>query len=209
MRGTLAAAAVVAAGVFMSAPVMAQQFGSKGTAAFSADRLFGLSLHHESQEVGRGVSVSADTTDFGIVWRPAQDPYEVPRLSFDYFVIDGLNIGGSIAFASVGGDRSESDFLFAPRVGYIWMFSDVVGFWLRGGLTYHNRDIPGPPSEWGLALTAEGMFMISPVDHFGFVVGPTFDITMVGKYHGGPGSPSLDRNYRNFGIFNAGLVGWL
>ncbi len=207
MRRTLAAV-VVAAGLLGATSAKAQErFASKGTAAFSADRLFGLTLHHESTQVGGGVAVTADTTDFGLAWRTPQDHYEIPRLSFDYFVINGLNIGGSIAFANVSGDAHGSDFLFVPRVGYCWMFNDVVGFWLRGGVSYHNRSYRGSRGEWDLALEAEGMFVITPVNHFGFVVGPTMDISLAGKRNDGDGN--VDHHYRDIGLFNAGLIGWL
>ncbi len=208
----LLAAVVVAAGLLGATPAKAQErFASKGTAAFGADRLFGFNLHHESVDVGNGRSGTVDTTDFGLVWRPPTDVYEIPRFSFDYFVIHGLEIGGSIAFATYGGDnngrRYDSAFLLAPRVGYCWMFSNVVGFWLRGGVTYHNINNGGGDGQWGFALTAEGMFVISPVNHFAFEIGPTFDITLVGKdtFRGGDRS----HTYRNIGILNAGLMGWL
>lgn len=206
----LLAAVVVAVGLLGATQAKAQErFASKGTAAFSADRLFGFSLHHEYTQ-GEG---TANTTDLGLVWRaPATDPYEVPRLSFDYFVIHGLEIGGSIAYSNIGGDTgpySHDAFLFAPRVGYCWMFSRVVGFWLRGGVTYDNIGYRGGAGEWGLAFSAQGMFVISPVNHFAFELGPTLDITMVGKAYDGGRGPSVDRNYRNIGILNFGLMGWL
>jgi len=195
------------AGELGTTPAQAQEFASKGTAAFSADRLFGVNLHHAHTE-GDG---STDTTDVGIVWRgEPTDPYEIPRLSFDYFPIHGLNIGGSLAFSTIGGDNGgyyNSAFLLAPRVGYCWMFSRAVGFWIRGGVTYDNIDYPGPGGEWGFAFTAEGQFVISPVNHFAFTLGPTFDVTMVGKRHGG--RVDLNRTYRNIGILNFGLMGWL
>jgi hypothetical protein len=205
MHKTLAAV-VVAAGVLGAAPARAQErFASQGTAAFGADRLFGLSLHHEHT----GGDRATDTTDFGLFWRPPMDLYEIPRLSFDYFPIHGLSIGGSVAFATYSGDsrRDNSAFLLAPRVGYCWMFSRAVGFWIRGGVTYDNMDAPGPGGEWGLAFSAQGMFVISPVNHFAFLLGPTLDITMVGKRTGGRGD--VDQNYRNIGLLNFGLMGWL
>lgn len=207
MQKTLAAI-VVAVGLLGATSAKAQeQFATKGTAAFSADRLFGVGLHHGYTQ-GDGTT---DSTDVGFVWRAPADIYEIPRLSFDYFVIDGLNIGGSIAYASNSGDHGlygNGAFLLAPRVGYCWMFSRAVGFWLRGGITYDNINYGGGAGEWGLALSAQGMFVISPVDHFAFEVGPTMDITIVGKAYEGRG-PDVNRTYRNIGLINAGLIGWL
>lgn len=207
----LVSAMLGAAVALGSGSAMAQEFGAKGTPAFGADRLFGLNLHHESREDGAGLDHSTDTTDFGIVWRSPVDYAEVPRLAFDYFVIDGLSIGGSIGYASVGGDADGSAFLLAPRVGYVWMFNDSIGFWLRGGLTYANQtrgNAPNDNHENVFALTAEGMFVFAVADHFGFEVGPTLDLTLTGSYHGG-NNPDRSVNYRDIGVFNAGLVGWL
>ena len=72
-------------------------------------------------------------------------PAIYPRTSFDYFVIDGLSLGGSVGFSTAsvkvksGGSSMEGDHTavtFAPRVGYAFGLSDTIWFWLRGGPTY-------------------------------------------------------------------------
>ena len=68
------------------------------------------------------------------------------------------------------------------------MFVDAAGIWGRGGITYHYYSVDGVLSEDGLALTLEAMFVISPVEHLGILIGPTFDIDLVGgrDYEIGP-----------------------
>jgi hypothetical protein len=92
-----------AAVAFGAGPAFAQAtFGPQGTAAFSADRLFGFYSSSEQIEVDGVGESETDYTTFGFAWQgPVHPtPHTVPRLAFDYFVIDGLSIGGSIAYWS-------------------------------------------------------------------------------------------------------------
>jgi hypothetical protein len=215
MRKTVAAM-IGATVMFGAGPALAQQvFGPQGTAAFSADRLFGFYAVSEEVEFPGG-DQEWDTTTFGFAWQgPAHfSPYTVPRLGFDYFVINSLSIGGSIAYANYdrdppgdGPDQEFSAFIFAPRVGYVWMFSDVIGFWLRGGLTYHSYSFDDEGDENAFAFTADPMFVITPTPHFGFIVGPVMDFSITGERDYGP-LGDLDLRYTTFGI-SAGLIGWL
>ena len=217
---TVATAAAISLGAVSA---QAEEFGVQGTAAFSADRLFAF---HSTRVVRERPAPQPDDqvtyTGIGFGWRSQfqASPFDVPRLAFDYFVIDGLNIGGSLGYASVDDDNDQwrgrrdrySAFLLAPRVGYVWMFSEVAGFWLRGGFTYHSwtRDNPDPaePDQTisGLALTVEPTFVLSPVEHFAFVLGPTLDWDVSGEHD--PGPAQWDNEYRSIGI-QFGLMGWL
>jgi hypothetical protein len=217
MRKTVAAM-IGAAAMFGAGPALAQQtFGPQGTAAFGADRLFGFySVNLEVEPPDPAPTQEFEWTQFGFGWEGPlhPSPYTIPRLSFDYFVIDSLSIGGSISYASLDQDEpgneddDSSAFILAPRVGYVWMFSDVIGFWLRGGITYHSYDdegVLGDFEETGLAFTADPVFVITPVTHFGFVVGPLLDITITGEREFGPAE--ADTRYTNFGIA-MGPIGW-
>jgi|SoiMethySBSTD1v2_1073268.scaffolds.fasta_scaffold38843_5 hypothetical protein len=209
MRNTVAAmfGAAVALG---SGPAFAQAtFGPKGTAAFSADRLFGFYSVHDETETPAG-DIDVDSTTFGFAWQGgfAPSPYTIPRLGFDYFVINSLSIGGSIAYANIDYDDADAEasaFIFAPRVGYVWMFGDVVGFWLRGGLTYHSYDRENSFDENGFAFTGDPMFVIAPTAHFGFVIGPILEFTISGERETGAGD--VDHRYTTIGIA-MGPMGW-
>ncbi|MEZ4224061.1 MAG: hypothetical protein R3B13_24140 [Polyangiaceae bacterium] len=208
MRKWMMAGAVGLFGLWAT-PASAQEFGEQGTPALFAERLFGFYISKKEVDLPNGNEAQFDYSGFGIGFRSPvyYTPYELPRIGFDYFVIDSLSIGGALGYAQSQEDGDPDDevslFLIAPRVGYVWMFSDVVGFWLRGGFTYHSINVdPGNGEEDALALTGEGMFVISPTPHFGFIVGPTFDISITGEDN------NRDQRYRSFGIFNAGVGGW-
>lgn len=212
MRKCLSVAAGAVA-LLGAAPAVAQEFSSQGQLVFSADRMFGLTwsqLTIENPGPGDDVEIEANGFAFGWRGRDQPTPFDTPRLGVDYFVIDHLSIGGSIAYASYGDDFDYSEFLFSPRVGYVIMFSELFGFWPRGGLTYHSRDDDegafGDNEENGLAFTAEAMFLWTPVEHFGITFGPTFDIDMFGERET-PGQ-DLDQSYRSFGI-HVGMFGYI
>ncbi|MCA9593664.1 MAG: hypothetical protein KC776_10150 [Myxococcales bacterium] len=203
MRKLIFTTTVAAAFLAASAATAEPRLGYKGDAALSADRMMGFTWSRAHREFG-GQSETVNVTGATFMWRGRAQPtpFEAPRLSFDYFVIDSLNIGGTVGYASYGDDADSEHFLLAPRVGYMFGISQAWGFWLRGGLTYHSVNGPGNNGdEDGMALTAEGMFTVTPVDHFGFTFGPTFDMDITGS------AGDADQTYRSFGI-NAGLVGW-
>ncbi len=214
--------AVGAAALLTGAPALAQQqeFGTAMDLVFSADRLFGITFSRVSDEdpgcPGPDDDCHRDWTHFGLGWRGRglQTPFEVPRFAFDIFVIDSLSVGGSIGYASYDyeddpgdGEDEYSEFIFSPRVGYVIMFSDVFGFWPRGGFTYHSRSHDDGQDDNGFAFTAEAAFVVVPTDHFGFWFGPTFDIDFTGEAEAG--NADWDRRYRTIGLVNVGLFGYL
>jgi hypothetical protein len=170
--------AVVAALIFAargaSAQAVGAAFGQKGHVAISAERLLGVYvLNAEAEQTGTTtfgggtenltLDTEADTTTVVLLGSgPVVGPATIPRLAVDFFVIDGLSIGGSLLYwnnsaededtgtttAGPGGgpnplnrDRTETDtslFGFAPRVGYAYMFSPTFGIWPRLGFSYVN-----------------------------------------------------------------------
>jgi hypothetical protein len=94
-------------------------------------------------------------------------------------------------------DTTQTLFTVAPRFGYAVGFSDLLGLWAHGAITYtrfsvdrQTRNIaPGPgvtsDSEtsvgvFGFALDAE--LTIAPVEHVAFRVGPLFEFAPLGDY---------------------------
>ena len=217
MRKTISALGAAALVLTTGVAFGQDRFASKGTAAFSADRMFGFGVSHVSidPEAPGAPDVDDDVTHFTFAWRGrgSPTPFDVPRLGFDYYIIDGLSLGGSIGYASYSSDEDPglfgeySDFIFAPRIGYTWMFSRVVGFWLRGGLTYHATSVEGDDGdESGLAFTAEPTFVFAVTPHFGFTAGVNADFDLVGSRD--EGDFDSDVHYRSIGI-QLGLLGWL
>jgi hypothetical protein len=210
---------------FGSGAAVAQEFGAKGDLAFGAERLFGIQGTHTYRErpVADQPDIENDYTTISFGWRPANpefSPFDAPRLAFDVFIIDHLSLGGALGYSSVsaegtngapgpqfGDDATYSSFIFAPRVGYAFMFSQVVGLWPRGGFAYHSRSLEDDHSEYGLSFGVDAMLVIAPVRHFGFLIGPSFDIDFAGERDPDNG-PDVDRRFRSFGL-QAGLFGWL
>jgi hypothetical protein len=228
--GTILGIASALALTTLAAPGSAQEFGKKGDAVFSAERLFGFQSTHVYEERNAPQEdVENDWSYFGLGWRGPYisdySPYDTPRFGFDYLVTDGLSIGGSLGYASIHGETDDgffggqdvqgSAFQLVGRVGYVFMFSKAIGIWPRGGLTFHtlggeNDDDDGW-SESGFGLNLECMFPIVPAEHWGFLIGPTIDVDIAGsrEYDFNPGpSEDFDRRYRTFGL-QVGMFGWL
>lgn len=207
MKRTLTAS-ILGACLCWTALGSAQELGHKGQGVLSADRLMGLSWTRVSGELGPA-HYENDYSSFSFGWRTSPDdsPFDVPRLAFDYLLIDHLSLGGAVGYVSHSGDGNDvSHFLLSPRIGYAYAFGRVVGIWPRGGFTYHSTSIDGGYDEKGFAFTAECPLTFSPATHFALHVGPTFDVDLFGDRDPSPVVEG-DRTYRNFGI-NAGLLGW-
>jgi hypothetical protein len=205
-------ALVVSFGFSLPALASAQELGRKGDVVFSVDRLMGITGTHTAGELRPAPGeYHDDFTSISFGWRASPDgsPFDVPRLAFDYLVIDHLSIGGSLGYASVDADQQNdySTFLIAPRIGYAYAFGRVVGIWPRGGFTYHSTSVDDRFDEKGFALSLECPFTFSPATHFAFHIGPTFDIDMFGDRDPNGIIEKSDRTYRTFGV-NGGLLGW-
>ena len=251
MKRILTSLAAAAALSSVTAPALAQgkDFATQGTFAFGVERAFGVyigtrkletecppapgpgsceELNHDYTRFSLLVSGPGDD-DFGFSGAPI--PYMSPRVGFDYFVIDGLSLGGSIGFwsyseerdiqdktdGSIGGqeDFDHTGFLFSPRVGYAIMFGDVVGIWPRGGLTFwtdtrdDNRDNVAETDSNEFALTLEFHLVLVPVEHVGITIGPVLDFGFAGEMDVPGPFPDPDLHTTNFGIFVAGVFGYI
>lgn len=163
----------------------AAPFGEGGVVSLSADRLMGFYVQHAGNDSNSILGIGQTVWD---------NPYSTARFGVDVFVVDHLSIGGSLAYSRWDLRRSGNQLLFSPRIGYTLPFSRAFGFWPRGGFTYLNTD-----GNDRFALTLEGMFYGSPVDHMAFIFGPAFDIELAGN----------GTKLQNFGILTAGILGWI
>jgi len=128
--------------------------------------------------------------------------YNLPRIAFDWLPVDNVTIGGATWFytqlsasdslspangASKSTDQPKVTYWgIAPRVGYVVRMGDLLSFWPRAGVEYHNvgtSSVNGSASSTitQLSVEAEALFVISPWNHFGFTVGPTADLPITGK----------------------------
>lgn len=217
---TLGFAAVA---VLAARTATAQEFGKAGGFIIAADRVVGFTSTKTKAEgdvqvgnVSTRYESETSSTQFDfLVKGSAADPFVAPRLAFDYFVIDGLSLGGAIGYSSGSFDGDEtinnnnrdldevdtSLFVVSPRVGYAAMFTPVVGIWPRGGFTYwsatQDTNRPGNQADSkfeasGLAFTAEFMLVIAPVEHGAFLVGPTVDFPLTGSAKDENGNATTD-----------------
>jgi len=217
------------------------RFGSKGQFAVTAEDLMGVYNDRIAWQDNNGIENSGTNTRFsllfsthgggnGIVTSPAS------TVGFHYFVIDGLSVGGNLGYESRSGSvqyaqngraytqdlGTGSTFIFEPKVGYALMLSDMLGFWFRGGPSVAvDTEYPDPGDSvredkftyW--LFSADVLFTIMPVDHFGFYVGPGLDISFTGTYtrtdRAGPAnapvSRSFDSSYRRFKL-GAGMIAY-
>jgi hypothetical protein len=236
MRKLVAGIAAAGAVFAITTSASAQTFGEEGGMALSADRLFGITSYSvkADPDVPGAEEVEVTGTNISLLWGVAPRtgdsgieipiPSAIPRLSFDYFVIESLSLGGSLGYYSSSGetdpgngqDKYDHDKVTAislnPRVGYAIPLGDTSAVWLRGGLTYmkvtidpeQGDDIPISVMQ----LDAEAMFVIGLSETFAFQVGPALDFPLGGKAEI-PGDPGYDIDLKvmSFGAY-AGLVGW-
>lgn len=206
------ALAVLTLSLTVAAPAAAQ-YGhyDAGSVVLSAERLTGFT--HTRASVG---NVDGDYDHISVMGRVATSPADIPRVGLDVFVINHLSLGGTLMIDHRSGDAqlggfnlgggSTTDVLFQPRIGYLLMFSRVVGFWPRGGFSYFHRSYDNGDAHY-IAVNLEAPFVIDFTGGFGMTVGPTLDVSLDGSYDP-DGGPSQDLSYTSFGI-ELGLLGWL
>ena len=206
--------ALFASVVALTAMPARAQLGSQGDAILSAERLFGV--RGESRDEDR----PAPAADFeysqlviGFGFADHLVPYNIPRLAFDYTVINKLTLGGAVGFSSAdlelrgAGSETTTTFLFAPRIGFLHMFGRVAGIWARGGFAYHRSAQEDDYVESGFGLNLEAHIPIVFVEHFGMTLGFTFDRSLTANYD--PiDSVDYPITYQSFAL-QVGLFGWL
>ncbi|MEI9949912.1 MAG: hypothetical protein WDO74_13270 [Pseudomonadota bacterium] len=227
MKRTLQCA-FAAAALLASSSAWAQTFGEKGQIAISAERLFGFTYDHASVTqnnqdstgsvthfslLSSPVTIGADGG--GFVWAG----YGSPRVAGDYFVIDRLSVGAALGYAHwslttqpAGAGAPETtttgdSFTFAPRVGYLLTFNDLIGFWPRAGFTYRSFSADNQGGH-DLAFTLEAPFAFTLIPHVVFWGGPTLDLGLTGSQNfeqANGSTTSLDFNALEIGI-QTGLV---
>ena len=89
----------------------AERFNQAGSFTVGAERLFGISWDKESTDNNNGGSASVSATSVSVLGKQlSSDPFASPRIAFDYFVTDGISLGGSVGYSSISssGDVSSS-----------------------------------------------------------------------------------------------------
>ena len=226
-----------------------------GAIVISGERLSGVYYNQTKTdgtgfENGDAVTRETDTSATTVAFLGnglGAGPAGVPRAAFDYFFTQSMSLGASLTYGSRSAtdeitgttvmgmtvvpfsqevDTTESLFVVAPRFGYALGFSDLLGLWARGALTYTRYSVdrqvrnlaPGvgiaedsetTVSAFGLAVDAQ--FVIAPIEHVAFSFGPLFEIAPIGDFDENettdPASIDGDASILSLGI-SAGLFVW-
>jgi hypothetical protein len=224
-------ACLVLSAVLLAAPAAyAQDFGKEGQFAIGAERLFGVVHTSVTSEEG-DLEATFSHTNISLLLSRSNSSgggefplgYSFPRIAADYFVIDGLSVGGSLGLYTHSGslevefmgESEENDtgsitgFLFEPRVGYAFMFSEMIGIWPRGGITYLSESAENADnderSSSALAITLECPLVINPVPHVVFGIGPTLDLGVTGSTENDPSEPMVPTSETDITMHDIGL----
>ena len=228
-------------------PALAQQaggFGSKGGFVIGAERLTGVFITSGSSELDGTIGAPLmapftfdsddSSTTFALLGNGLEaEPAAIPRLGFDYFIIDALSVGGAITYASKSenSERQTATGMFAntedvetkntmltlsPRAGYALMFSKLFGFWGRGGISYTSAtgdtevttENGREDTEFSaslLTLAADAQLIITPIDHVAIGVGAQLDIPLTGSLEVTDPEPALTQMDGDLSILTFGI----
>ena len=172
VQGLLAAVAFGAVSLGAAGEAAAITPVPQGTFKVAAERMAGVSL-----TFGGGGDPLFGT---GLLWgNPA--PLQFPRVGLDYFVIDGLSIGGSAGIQVLAGNGG-SVFVggILPRVGYAFALSPSIDFWPRGGIGFIGQDGGGGFGGGGTygVLFLEAPFIWNITPDVGLAFGPALDVNL-------------------------------
>jgi len=186
-----------------------------GTFALGAERITGVFHADEKTDPGG----TAGNTAFALFGNSEDSPlagaWQLPRIGFDVFVASGLSLGGSFVVL----DRSRSgndatDIIFAPRVGFGYMFGRVVGIWPRGGMSYWHESGSGNAEAHSFAFDLDVPLLFAPAHNFAITLGPLLDVGFAGDVSGGVDvgavrvGGSSDTSFVQYGL-SAGIVALL
>lgn len=140
----------------------------KGSMALAAERLTGMSL---SFPQGQNVYFSTHLlTAYNLA------PLQNPRIGFDYFIIDGLSLGGSGGLGYNGGN-DVVEWSILPRVGYRFGLAANWDLWPRLGIGIYG--VGGNNSNFTTGvITIEAPFVWKVHPAIGVELTPAFDIPL-------------------------------
>ena len=194
----------------------ANGFGEKSQLILSADRLMPLLSYSSQTETSTQGGQTLRTTDSGTsaAFLFGREPsvgivHTLPRIAFDFTIVQHLTLGGAFAFALGLGGSHEEEFAnntsrksdspktsivgFAPRVGYVLPLGEVFAFWPRAGFAYYSvstKDVrfqqngvveTTTDSDSVFSVDLDPQFVWAPVQHFFIHFGPIVNIPLTGS----------------------------
>ncbi len=232
IRVLITGALVVAALLGLTSTAAAQtRFGAKGSLAITGEELTGCHAEKRKYDLRNGDEFQTKRGGLGLFITTGG-----AKVGAHYFLLPQFSVGGILGYDMRSGSNTIEDgdgtyttdlakehtFVFATRAGYALMFTDVVGFWFRGGpgLQYQvrraaqwNDEDKDTDTVWLASLDI--FFVVAPVPHFGFYLGPQGDLSFAGKHKERRVDPQTDEvtewdnseRYSRLGV-SAGLIGY-
>ncbi len=148
----------------------------QGTMKASVERLAGVGLELSNGSANLIVSALPNAQNVSL---------QFPRAGFDYFIIDGLSLGGNAGLSINTYGRGGLGYLLAPRIGYAFQFTDTIDIWPRAGLGVFGVTNGNAQA----LLSGECMFLWNFMEPLALQFGPALDIAL-----GNPGIVSLGGN---------------
>jgi hypothetical protein len=158
----------------------------KGTFTVSAERLTSLTLEFPQN--------SSAIFGMNLLFAQTSNTLQFPRIAADYFIIDGLSIGGSVGVSyrnTPGGDTGWWGIL--PRVGYAFAISSALDFWPR--ITLGVTGSIGAGSSTFGTVGLEGAFLWKATPNLSVEFGPTLDV-LFGNFSTVALGPTAGATYR-------------
>ena len=109
----------------------------KGSWIIGAERVFGFSLTTLKPSGGDATKI----TQYGFLWSSPYSVYQIPRMAIDYVTFDQVTFGGALGIAHMsvdypsGNSSGLTNWILAPRAGYIFGGKGVLSFWARAGFS--------------------------------------------------------------------------
>jgi hypothetical protein len=143
-------------------------FGRRSSVILGVDNVLG----YTSEGISKGGTTFDDKGFFAGTFGP--------RFGFDSVSENGLTFGTGVQFWRIHAKGSSDDltmFGLAPRVGYAAPLGGPLGVWARGGPYFLM--LKEEESSLYVSLRLELFFVVSVVEHFGILLGPSFDFGLV------------------------------
>jgi hypothetical protein len=172
-------ALLLATGLGWSSSALAQEsgFGSERPLVVSFEHLGGVSYARETPEQGDSRSIIQAGTFFTY---PFFAPSAIARLGVHYFPTSRLSIGALLGYAD--NDQLGTLYLVGGRVGFAAPMSESTSLWIRGGALYWRNKFEFLTLELKTSAVVAGgevLFAYEPIEHFGILVGPMFEMGWV------------------------------
>ena len=149
-------------------------FGRQKQIAISSD--FQLQLSHTT------TTITSFDRQAGVTHRDATLTLRIAPAA-DYFVLDGLSVGGQLILNYVkSGDTHATEYGVAPRIGYDLGLTNVLSVWPRVGLSWlHDPANLSDPALNRLSFVASVPLLVHPSAHFFAGIGPAIATDLVNK----------------------------